>query len=138
MKILLVVVLFTLVASPCFAASCDDTQSAASIAIKERNSRVKETHNVMLPDPEADRGALSNCLGTIGTIGDIFSLGVKIPSMEEIVAGICKQLDSMIQERMNEALSEAKSKVNEIGKNNPFQVSGNSIDLASPLMKKLK
>ena len=138
MKALLVAILLTAFAAPCFAGPCADTQGAANAAIKERNSRVKESHNVLMPDPEEDRGPLSDCLGSVNSIGDVFTLGVKIPSMDQIVAGMCKQVNSMLQDKMNEALSEVKSKVSEIGQNNPFQVSGNGGDLATSLMKKLK
>lgn len=106
--------------------------------MKERNTRVKETHNTTMPDPEEDRGPLSNCLGSIASIGDAFSLGVTIPSMDSIINGMCRQVDSMIQSKMNEVLSEARSSVTAIGKNNPFQVSGSVSDVAGSLIRKLK
>ena len=138
MKVLLLAFMLMFVAAPCFASPCDDTQGAASKAIKERNARVKETHNTTMPDPEEDRGPLSNCLGSIASIGDAFSLGVTIPSMDSIINGMCRQVDSMIQSKMNEVLSEARSSVTAIGKNNPFQVSGSGSDVAGSLIRKLK
>ena len=138
MRVLLVCFLLTLFAMPCYAGSCGDTQEAATTAIKERNGHVKESHNSMMPDPEEDRGPLSNCLSSINSIGDAFNLGVKIPSMDQIVAGMCKQVDSMIQDKMNQVLSEVRSSVPSIGQNNPFQVSGNVGDLAGSLVGKLK
>ncbi len=138
MKTLLLTLMLMLVAAPCFASPCDDTQNAATGAIKERNARVKETHNTTMPDPEEDRGPLSNCLGSIASIGDAFSLGVTIPSMDSIVNGMCRQVDSMIQTKMNEVLSEARSSIAAIGRNNPFQVSGSGSDVAGSLIRKLK
>lgn len=138
MKTVLVMLMLVLVAVPCLASPCDDTQSAATGAIKERNARVKETHNTTMPDPEEDRGPLSNCLGSIASIGDAFSLGVTIPSMDSIVNGMCRQVDSMIQTKMNEVLSEARSSIAAIGRNNPFQVSGSGSDVAGSLIRKLK
>ena len=128
--------MLVLTSVPCFAASCSDTQNAATEAIKERNARVKDTHNTTMPDPEEDRGPLSNCLGSIASIGDAFSLGVSIPSMDSIINGMCRQVDSLIQSKMNEVLSEARSSVGAIGRNNPFQVSGSSD--VSGLLRKIK
>lgn len=58
--------------------------------------------------------------------------------MDQIIAGMCRQVDSLIQSKMNEALSEARSTVNGIGQNNPFQVSGSGSDVAGSLIRKLK
>ena len=95
MRILLALFLLTLFALPCYAGSCGDTQEAATAAIKDRNGHVKESHNSMMPDPEEDRGPLSNCLSSINSIGDAFNLGVKIPSMDQLIEGMCKQVDSV-------------------------------------------
>ena len=138
MKTLCLTLALVLCAAPALAGSCSDTQSAASNAIKERNSAVRESHNTTMPDPEEDRGALSNCLGSIASIGDAFSLGVSIPSMDSIINGMCRQVDSMIQNKMDEVLSEARSTINGIGQNNPFQVSGSGSDVAGALIRKLK
>ena len=138
MKALLLTLMLVLTSVPCFAASCSDTQNAATGAMKERNTRVKETHNTTMPDPEEDRGPLSNCLGSIASIGDAFSLGVTIPSMDSIINGMCRQVDSMIQTKMDEVLSEARSTINGIGQNNPFQVSGSSSGIVSGIIGKIK
>lgn len=138
MKALFLTLSLVLCAAPCFAASCSDTQNAATAAMRERNARVKETHNTTMPDPEEDRGPLANCLGSIASIGDAFSLGVTIPGMDSIINGMCRQVDSLIQSKMNEALSEARSTINGIGQNNPFQVSGSGSDVAGSLIRKLK
>ena len=138
MKTLCLTLALVLCAAPALAGSCSDTQSAASNAIKERNSAVRESHNTTMPDPEEDRGPLAGCLGSIASIGDAFSLGVTIPSMDSIINGMCRQVDSMIQSKMNEVLSEARSSVTAIGKNNPFQVSGSGSDVAGSLIRKLK
>jgi hypothetical protein len=125
MKLFFLTLVFTLMALPAFAA-CADTQNAAAKAVRERNALVKGSINVTMPDPEDVRGPLSDCLNSIHGIGDVFSLGVSFPSMEQIIAGMCRQVDSMIQEKINDVLSEAHSTVNEINRNNPFQVSGDN------------
>ena len=140
MKTLLIacILLLPALSSPCLAGSCGDTQGAANTSIKERNARVRDSHNVMMPDPEETRGPLSDCLGSIGNIGDIFSLGVSFPSMDQIIASMCRQVDSMIQNKMDEVLSEAKSSIPDIGGYNPFQVSGSASAISSAVMKKIK
>ena len=136
--LLLAFILLTAFAPSCFAGSCSDTQGAVNVAIQERNGRVKGSYNVMMPDPEETRGPLSDCLGSIGNIGDIFSLGVSFPSMDQIIASMCRQVDSMIQSKMNDVLSEAKSSIPDIGSYNPFQVSGSASAISSAVMKKIK
>jgi hypothetical protein len=138
MRTLLLIVLLTAFAAPVHAGSCGDTQNAANAAMKERNVQVKDSHNTMMPDPEEDRGPLSDCLNSVGSLGDAFTLGVSLPNMDQIVEGMCKEVDSLIQDKMNEVLSEIKSSVPDIGGNNPFQVSGNGKDLAISLTGKLK
>jgi hypothetical protein len=44
----------------------------------------------------------------------------------------------MIQEKMHEVLSEVRSTVNEIGNNNPFQVSGSGVNIGINISGKLK
>lgn len=138
MRIFFVMLFLVLSAVPVFAGSCSDTQSAASTAIKERNAAVKEIHNTAMPDPEEDRGALSSCLGSVASIGDAFSLGVSLPSMEQIISGMCNRVDSEIQSKINEALSETRSSIGGIGQNNPFQVSGSSSGIVSGIIGKIK
>ena len=138
MRTLLLTLSLALCAAPSFAGSCSDTQSAASNAIKERNSAVRESHNTTMPDPEEDRGALSSCLDSVSSIGDAFSLGVSLPSMDQIISGMCNRVNSEIQSKMNEALSEARSSIGCIGQNNPFQVSGSSSGIVSGIIGKIK
>ena len=135
---LLLSLMLLFVAAPCLAAPCGDTQNAVTTAIKERNARVKETHNTTMPDPEEDRGALSSCLDSVASIGDAFSMGVSLPSMDQIISGMCNRVNSEIQSKMNEALSEARSSIGGIGQNNPFQVSGSSSGIVSGIIGKIK
>ena len=138
MRTLLLTLTLVFCAAPSFAGSCGDTQSAASNAIKERNSAVRESHNTTMPDPEEDRGALSSCLDSVASLGDVFSLGVSLPSMDQIISGMCNRVNSEIQSKMNEALSEARSSIGGIGQNNPFQVSGSSSGIVSGIIGKIK
>ena len=130
--------LLTVFATPCFAGSCQDTQEAVSAAILERSGRVTNSHNVLIPDPESDRGPLSNCLSVINNIGGAFSLGVTLPSMDQIVAGLCNQVDSMIQQKINEAHNQVLSTVNDIGGNNLYKVYGTSGNYVIKIKDKIK
>lgn len=133
-----VFMLLTLLATPCFAGSCQDTQDAVTAAIHARSGSVTNSHNVLLPDPESERGPLSNCLSVINHIGDGFSLGVSLPSFDQIVAGLCNQVDSMIQQKINEAHNQVLSTVNEIGGNNLYKVYGTGGNYVIKIKDKIK
>ena len=75
---------------------------------------------------------------SINGIGDAFSLGVTLPSMDQIVAGICSQVDSYIHQKINDAHNQVLNTVNGLGGNNPFKVYGTSGDYILHLKGKLK
>ena len=133
-----VIMLLTVFATPCFAGSCQDTQEAVSAAILERSGRVSDSHNVLLPDPESERGPLSNCLSVINHIGDGFTLGVNLPSMDQIITGLCNQVDSMIQQKINEAHNQVLSTVNQLGGNNLYKVYGTGGNYVIKIKDKIK
>ena len=133
-----VIMLLTVLATPCFAGSCQDTQEAVSAAILERSGRVSDSHNVLLPDPESERGPLSNCLSVINHIGDGFTLGVNLPSMDQIITGLCNQVDSMIQQKINEAHNQVLSTVNQLGGNNLYKVYGTGGNYVIKIKDKIK
>lgn len=124
MKTLFTILLFMAMAAPCMAGSCQDIQESANGAIQTRNSRVSETHNTTMPDPESEREGLSQCLGSINAIGDVFNLGVSLPDFEQIVGGLCSHVDSMIQQKINEVHNQVLNEINGIGGNNLLKVYG--------------
>lgn len=138
MKYIVMFLLCMVLAAPCFAGSCQDMQDAVSGAMRERNGQVSDTHDVLMPDPETDRDALSGCLGSVNAIGDAFSLGVTLPSMDQIVAGMCSQVDSLIQQKINDAHNQVLNTVNDLGGNNPFKVYGTGGDYVIKITGKLK
>jgi hypothetical protein len=138
MRTLLCSILLLFLAAPCFAASCNDTQSAANAAMRERNAYARETINTTMPDPEDGRSAFAGCLNSISSIGNIFTLGISFPSLDQLIEGMCRQIDSKIQEKMNEVLNEARSTVNQIGRNNPFQVSAGGHTIGVSISGKLR
>ena len=138
MKYIVMFLLCMVLAAPCFAGSCQDMQDAVSGAMWERNGRVSGTHDVLMPDPETERDALSGCLGSVNAIGDAFSLGVTLPSMDQIVAGMCSQVDSLIQQKINDAHNQVLNAVNGLGGYNPFKVYGTGGDYVVKITGKLK
>lgn len=138
MKYIAMFLLCMVLAAPCFAGSCQDMQDAVGGAIQERNGRVSDTHDILMPDPETERDALSGCLGSVNAIGDAFSLGVTLPSMDQIVAGMCSQVNSYINRKINEAHNQVNNAVNGMGGNNPFKVYGTGGDYIVKITGKLK
>lgn len=138
MKYIVTFLLCMALAEPCFAGSCQDMQDAVGGAIQERNERVSDTHDVLMPDPETERDALSGCLGSVNAIGDVFSLGVTLPSMDQIVAGMCSQVNSYINRKINEAHTQVNNSVNGMGGNNPFKVYGTGGEYVVKITGKLK
>ena len=138
LKYTVMLLLCMALATPCLAGSCQDMREAASGAIQERNSRVSDTHDILMPDPETERDALSGCLGSINSIGDAFNLGVTFPSMDQIVAGLCKQVDSYIHQKINDVHNQVLHTVNGLGGNNPFKVYGTSGEYILHLKEKIR
>ena len=90
MKTLVCITLFMLLAvSPGYAASCADTQNAAGAAMRDRNEYAMGVMNSTMPDPEETRGPFSSCLDRINSMGAAFTLGVSLPSLDQIIAGMC-------------------------------------------------
>ena len=138
MKLILSLCFVGLLACPCYAATpCDDVQSAAAEAMKERNEQAKRAYDTTMGDPEDDRDAFGSCLESIFSIGDAFSLGVKIPGMDQIIQGMCSQVNSMIQDKVNQAMSDVESSVSGFG-NGILQVNGSGDDLAKPMLGQIK
>ena len=73
MKYIAMFLLCMVLAAPCFAGSCQDMQDAVGGAIQERNGRVSDTHDILMPDPETERDALSGCLGSVNAIDTTIS-----------------------------------------------------------------
>lgn len=137
-KILFVLMIIGLSSTPCFAASCPDAEAAAGAAMQNRNQQTRVTYNAAIQDPEEDREALGGCLDTIHSIGDVFSLGVTVPGMDQVVSGMCGQVNSHIQDKINEALGLVEQSASGFGQNNPFQVSGNAVDLVKALVGQIR
>ena len=98
---------------------------AVGSAMQQRNGRVSDTHNTMIPDPESERDALSGCLGSINALGDAFSLDVA--GHDQIV------VECAIRLRYSAAVTIRAS-----AGNNPFKVYGTGGDYVVKLKEKLK
>lgn len=131
----LMIVLLT--ASPCMAVGCQDTQDAAQTAMKNRNSRANDTVNMLIPDPEEERGWLFDILASVNIFGDGFTLGVTLPSLNQIMGQVCNKAEHAIQDKIREVQRQAISSVPSIGGYNPLKVNGNT-DYIRPVTGKLK
>ena len=69
---------------------CDDMATAGSSAAGKRNNMVKETLNAAIADPDEAREPLANCLSIVHALGDAYSMDVKLPSFEDIIAALCE------------------------------------------------
>lgn len=138
MKTLFLCLLILAYAIPGFASSCQDIQESANSAIQSRNNRVSESHNTVMPDPETQREGLSDCLKSIQSIGDAFTLGVSLPGIDQIVSGMCGAVDSYISQKINEVHNQILNEVNSIGGNNIFKVYGTGGDYIIQLKEKIK
>ena len=137
MKIVLSLLMVLVLATPCMAGGCQDTQDAVGQAMKARNGRVNNTLNTLIPDPEEERGLLFDILGSVNVFGDGFSLGISFPSLQQIIGAACSKAEYMIQDKIREAQNEALNSIPSIGINNPFKVNGNT-DYINPLTGKIR
>lgn len=128
MRYLLVCVLCLTWCLPCHASSCRDMQDSVATAIQHRTARTTSIYNTMIPDPESEREVLSGCLDTVNTIGDAFTLGISLPGMDQILQGMCDQVDSLIQEKIDQAHNKVLSSIDRIGDTNVFKVYGTGED----------
>lgn len=138
MKTIFVILLCIFMASNVYGSSCPDIQESANTAMQSRNSRVSENHNVAMPDPEEEREGLANCLKTIQALGEPFTLGVTLPGIDEVVSGMCGQIDSLIQQKINDLQNQALNQINGIGGNNPLKVYGTGGEFILQLKRKIK
>lgn len=121
------------------ASQCEDAESAAGSAAKARNNQARQALNQTMPAPEENRSGIASCLGAISALGSVFSLGVQTPSLEQIVEKMCSQVDSYIDQKINQSMGEIESGIGgAMGTNNPFQVNLNASDISKPLVGKLK
>lgn len=139
MRIVLTLSFLLLMTTPSFAENiCPDVQEAVSTAIDERNESTTNIHNSAMEDPEESRADTASCLGNISAIGDAFSLGVSIPSMDNIIGEMCNQVNSMIQSKINDVHNQVVNSVNEMGGKNLFKVYGTGGDYVVNLKGKLQ
>lgn len=139
MKILFTLCLLLLMATPCLAENiCPDVQESATAAIEKRNTSITNIHNTAMPDPEENRADTASCLGNISAIGDAFSLGISIPSMDSIINDMCGQIDSMIQSKINDVHNQVVNSVNDMGGENLYKVYGTGGDYVVKLKGKIK
>ena len=122
-----------------YAAGCEDVESAAQQAAKDRNAQAKKTLDEMMSAAEDSRSAIASCLDSVAALGDAFSMGVSIPSIDQILEQMCNQVDSYIDQKISQGMNEVETSISgALGNNNPFEVSLNPSDISKPLTGGLK
>lgn len=133
---------FIVLLLPCLAFAdvpCDDVSSAAGGAAKKRNEQVQANLNSTIPDPEESRNELASCMDAVNSIGGVFSMGVQVPSMKEIIEKMCDQVDSYMEQKIESTMRKTESEIEgALGKNSPFQVSLTPENISKPLTGQLK
>ncbi|MBQ9407121.1 MAG: hypothetical protein IJU37_10365 [Desulfovibrio sp.] len=120
-------------------ASCEDMECAAKAAAQARSEQTQRTLNTVMPAPEENRSALTSCLDSLNAVGDSFSMGVSVPSMDQILESICRDCNSYIDSKIHAASAEVENEIEGVlGTNHPFQVGMSASNISNPLMRKLK
>lgn len=80
---------------------CPET-SATELAAKVRQSRAVAVYDTMIADPEDDRDVLGGCLETINVLGDAYSMGVRLPGMDQIIESLCGALNAELRRKIRQ------------------------------------
>ena len=114
---------------------CPEMQ-ATELAIKVRQSRTEAVYNTLIDDPEDDRGILGGCIESINVLGDAYSMGVKLPGMDQIIASLCAALNPKIREKLRKI--EGLVDNPDFGFIDPFNVNADPDQIADELLRELK
>ena len=115
---------------------CDDMASASASAAGRRNTLVKETLNAAIADPDEAREPLANCLSIVHALGDAYSMDVKLPSFEEILASLCEYVDAQVDDKITNALRRSEMAVR--ANVNSYKVGLSSGSISDPLKDLIK
>ena len=115
---------------------CDDMATAGSGAARKRNNMVKETLNAAIADPDEARDPLANCLSIVHALGDAYSMGVKLPSLEEIIAALCEYADAEVNDKITNALRRSEMAIR--ANVTSFKVGLSSGSISDPLKDLIK
>lgn len=138
-KVFIIFVFFFFVSTSFASEPCADVKSVADAAIKERNSHVKENYNAIISDPDENRDSLLNCLGSINSIGDMFSMGVTIPNLDSLLDKACNSAEYAIQSKINESMALLEQNATEnLGGVNPFSVNIDGDILVDDLIRNIQ
>ncbi len=135
-KVVILLLCSFLFSFPCFAEEtpCDDVIEATKEAASNRNSQVQEVLDVGMPNPGDYRWEIAGCLDVIAKTGDIFSMGVTIPSMDDIITGLCKEASRQINDVVNDTLGNVKRETWQLKR---YTINTNPKDLANASLKNL-
>lgn len=139
-KRIFIVFVFIFFASTTVAAEpCQDLKAVVDEAIKARNAQVKATYNAAIIDPAEDRSSLLSCLGSINSLGNMFSMGVTLPNFQSLLDKVCNSIDSAIQNKINEAMAQLEQTATQnLGGINPFHVNIDGESIVDDLIGKIR
>lgn len=124
---------FLLVNSAYASTNCPETSVHEAVK-KSRNEYMKDVYNDAILDPEETR-KLSDCLSGIEAMGDIFSMGVSLPSVDSIFDKLCGKMDSELQKTINNTMDKVTTPLEA---NPVFDVVGNPDYMVNNIINNLK
>ncbi len=107
-KIILCLFALLFLQNQALAGNCPEDSVVEEIK-KAQTDFITEIYDTAVGNP-SDSREFANCLSSIEDIGDIFSMGISLPSMDDILDKVCDELDHQLKN----AINEAKDKVKEL------------------------
>ncbi len=136
-KILLMFLLSLCLQTKAFAGKCPE-DSIVEEAKKAHADFITEIYDVAVGSPSDSRN-LSACLGSIEELGNIFSMGVSLPSFDDVLDKVCDEADSYLQNSINEAKNKLNEMKDEVLEQNPtFSVVLSPDKVVNDLLGRLK
>ncbi len=125
---------------------CDEAQAAAGCPEDSVVEQAKKKHADFITDmydtavgQPSDSRERAACLGSIENLGDIFSMGVSLPSLDSVMEQVCSKADSMLQSAINNARDKITNLKDEVIDNNPvFSVVMSPDKVVSDLLGNLR
>ncbi len=113
-------------------------KEAVKKSVIYRNDICRDKYNKIMPDPEDFRSALALCLSSIQKLSAGFSLDAFLPNLSDLLMAACKELDSEIQNKIDELLEESSTTEILFGNSVEFHVNIDYNSILSDLTDKIK
>ncbi len=138
MKYFFISLLIICVTSIAFAENCPEIDLVRE-TIDRRNNAAQELYDDMMPDPRETIELLNGCLQIVNNLGAGFSLGVVLPSLDEILQSLCEVASDTINDKINGVLNSMKEELTgQFGFDSNFVINIDPDDISSELLSKIK